>query len=59
MRRRARGWSDFDNDEKLEALRADVNDALDLAERLTEDLKQTNAELAKLARCVYELTQRK
>jgi hypothetical protein len=41
--RRRRGWSDFDTDEKLEALRADVNRALDLIEELRQWKEQTDA----------------
>ena len=59
MRKKTRGWSYFNTGQKLEALRTDVNIALDLTEELKDSLKQTNAELGRLARHVFELTRNK
>jgi hypothetical protein len=55
MRRRARGWSDFDTDEKLDALRNDVNRALDVAEELKKSLKQTRDEMMRLGAIVFQM----
>lgn len=56
--RRRRGWSDFDNDEKLEALRNDVNRALDLSEELDKSIKQLRADMERLAAIVFQMTQK-
>jgi len=55
---RRRGWSDFDTDEKLEALRNDVNRALDLAEELEKSLRQLRADMARVAYAVETLQRR-
>jgi len=52
--RKRRGWSDFDNDEKLEALRNYVNRALDLAEESDKSLKQLRADVGRLSAIVFQ-----
>lgn len=46
--RRRRGWSDFSTEEKLEALRADVNIALDLAEEFKKRLDTLEAKVRRM-----------
>ncbi len=50
MRKRARGWSDFDTNEKLEALRDDVNDALNSVEDLKKRMEEMEAIINRLSR---------
>jgi chaperonin cofactor prefoldin len=50
MAKRARGWSDFNTDEKLEALKADVNVALDIAEDLKKRMEKLEAAISRLLR---------
>lgn len=50
MARRARGWSDFDTDEKLEALREDVNVALDKIEELTKAVENLTQKVNRMSR---------
>jgi hypothetical protein len=50
MAKRARGWSDFNTDEKLEALKADVNVALDIAEDLKKRMEKLEAAINRLLR---------
>lgn len=43
-----RGWSQFSPDEKLEALREDVNRALDIAERNAKKLEEIEENLQRI-----------
>jgi hypothetical protein len=47
-----RGWSDFTVDEKLEALRADVNVALDVKEEIVRRLERAEIATRQLERIV-------
>jgi hypothetical protein len=50
MAKRARGWSDFTTDEKLEALRADINIALDAADDLKKRMEKLEKTLNQMSR---------
>jgi hypothetical protein len=56
--RTRRGWSQFDTNEKLEALRADVMNALDMAEDQERRIKALETAMRSLASEVYALRQR-
>jgi cell division septum initiation protein DivIVA len=50
MAKRKRGWSNLDVDDKLEALRDDVNVALDIAEDLKKRMEQVETAINRLLR---------
>jgi hypothetical protein len=54
---RARGWSQMDTNEKLEALQNDVNTALDMAEAQEKRLKLLEDAFGKLAQQVFAIRQ--
>ena len=54
---RRRGWSQFDTDEKLEALRGDINVALDQIEELQKWKEQTDATIRRIADAISALLQ--
>jgi chromosome segregation ATPase len=55
--RARRGWSNMSQDEKLEALRSDVNDALDLVEEHEEEITQLKRVIASLSESLEEVRQ--
>jgi hypothetical protein len=55
--RKKRGWSHLDTDEKLEALRADVNDALDFIEGLKKSNERIEAAIKRIAAEVFAMRQ--
>ena len=52
MAKRRRGWSAFTVDEKLEALRADVNVALDAKEEIIRRLERAEIAIRQLEHIV-------
>ncbi|MDR3473377.1 MAG: hypothetical protein P4M09_17085 [Devosia sp.] len=54
-RRQARGWSQFTAEEKTEALRQDVNVALDLAEKHEAEITRLTEALATALRLIDAL----
>lgn len=52
------GWSKMDHEQKLQALREDVNTALDMAEDQEKRLKRVEDGLQRLSQQVYAIGQR-
>lgn len=52
---RRRGWSQFSTDEKLEALKADVNTALDMAEHHKRQLEEIQENVKRIAAYISEI----
>jgi ubiquinone biosynthesis protein UbiJ len=48
--KKTKGWSHFNTDEKLEALRDDVNNALDIVEALTKRIEKLETAFNKPSR---------
>jgi hypothetical protein len=56
---RRRGWSQFDTDEKLQALLDDMDQAYALIDKLKSAQEETNATVRRIAAALYELQQRR
>jgi ubiquinone biosynthesis protein UbiJ len=50
MKKKTKRWNNFSTDEKLEALRDDVNSALDMVEALTKRIEKLETAVNKPSR---------